>query len=79
LSKRDKLKAKLQSKSAFQWREVMSLMTQLRWDQLEGSGSRVKFHRNGVLISLHSPHPGNEIKAYARKEMIEILKREGDL
>lgn len=42
------------------------------------SGSRVMFIRdNGVVILLHKPHPGNELKAYQVKQLIQELKKEG--
>jgi len=29
------------------------------------------------LISLHRPHPGNELKAYVKRLVVEHLKEEG--
>ena len=41
------------------------------------SGSRLRFTKeNGKTIFLHRPHPGNILKAYAIKQVIEILDRE---
>lgn len=41
------------------------------------SGSRVKFTKeNGETIFLHRPHPGNILKTYLIKQVIEILERE---
>ena len=31
------------------------------------------------LISLHRPHPGNKVKAYAQKIVIEKLEEVGDI
>ena len=46
------------------------------------SGSRIAFRRaraDGSVhrIRLHKPHPGNEVKAYAKRQVLESLKREG--
>jgi hypothetical protein len=49
----------------------------------EGAGSRMKFVKEikGVkhVISLHKPHPGNEVKEYAQKDVVEKLEEVGDL
>ncbi len=40
------------------------------------SGSRVLFRRHdGLLIMLHKPHPGNIVKCYALKQILEYLKK----
>jgi len=44
------------------------------------SGSRVLFmdgHYRKIL--LHKPHPGNIVKAYALKEILDKLLRNGDI
>lgn len=42
------------------------------------SGSRVAFYKsNCETIILHRPHPRNTLLAYQRKEIIEVLKKEG--
>ncbi|MBQ0060353.1 MAG: type II toxin-antitoxin system HicA family toxin [Bacteroidaceae bacterium] len=44
------------------------------------SGSRVIFKgAQGKPIMLHKPHPGNIIKGYAMKQVLEELKRNGNL
>jgi predicted RNA binding protein YcfA (HicA-like mRNA interferase family) len=79
MPKKEKLIAKLRRGSSFEWRELVTLLNQLGWEKLEGAGSRVKFQRDGVLIELHRPHPGNELKAYAKKDIINMLRQEGNL
>ena len=76
-----KLKAKLLNLDhSFTWNELASLLRSLGYQQRQGSGSRVKFDNGDpmLLISLHRPHPGNQLKRYARLQVIEKLK-EGDL
>ena len=49
------------------------------YEEEKGSGSRRKFfnHKTGVSISLHQPHPGNELKAYQVRDVLDHLKQEG--
>lgn len=80
MSKTEKLLAKLvNGRSAFTWSELVTLLARLGYSQLEGSGSRIKFDNGdpNALINLHKPHPGNEIKTYARRQIIEQLKKGG--
>ncbi|WP_223631456.1 type II toxin-antitoxin system HicA family toxin [Pseudomonas atacamensis] len=80
MSKTEKLLAKLvNGRSAFTWSELVTLLARLGYSQLEGSGSRIKFDNGNpsALINLHKPHPGNENKTYARRQIIEQLKTGG--
>jgi len=80
MSRHDKLLAKLGNLNAvFTWAELVRMLTALGFEQIEGSGSRVKFdHKTTkVMINLHKPHPGNEIKAYVRRQVIEHLRSGG--
>jgi hypothetical protein len=45
------------------------------------SGSRVAFlhPRNSRILMLHKPHPGNELKAYQVRLVIDFLKGSGDI
>lgn len=76
----ERLIAKLADENRiFTWHELVSLMRMLGYRQEEGSGSRVKFDNGNreALINLHRPHPGNEIKRYARRQILEKLKTGG--
>jgi hypothetical protein len=46
-----------------------------------GEGSRRKFinRKKSVVISMHEPHPGNELKSYQVREVLLHLKGEGYL
>lgn len=50
----------------FTWNELKSLLSSLGFEEKQGNGSRVKFFHPdlGYPISLHKPHPGNELKLY---------------
>ena len=44
------------------------------------SGSRVLFYKdNKIPVFLHRPHPGNELKAYAVKQLLSELTTNGDI
>lgn len=80
MSKQGKLLTKLLNRQAsFTWPELTSLLNSLGYRQIEGQGSRVKFDNGNpqAMINLHRPHPGNELKAYVRRQVIEQLKAGG--
>ena len=78
MAKQDKLKSKLlDHRRTFTWQELSSLLKILGYQEIQGNGSRVKFDNGNPddLINLHRPHPGNEIKQYAIRQVIEKLKQ----
>lgn len=80
MSKQEKLLAKLLNKQAgFTWPELVTLLGGVGYRQIEGDGSRVKFDNGNpqAMINLHKPHPGNELKAYVKRQVIEHLKAGG--
>ncbi|MDZ7851991.1 MAG: type II toxin-antitoxin system HicA family toxin [Halomonas sp.] len=80
MSKTEKLIAKLlNERAAFTWQELETLLQRLGYRQLDGQGSRIKFHNGDpqAMINLHKPHPGNELKAYAKRQVIEQLRSVG--
>lgn len=82
MSKTEKLLAKLlNTTSSFTWDELASLLGKLGYTSQQGNGSRVKFNNEKPeeMINLHRPHPGNELKKYAKEQVIEKLKLGGYL
>lgn len=80
MSRHEKLLAKLLKRQGpFTWAELVTLLRGLGYSLIEGDGSRVKFDNGNPLamISLHKPHPGNELKSYIKKQIIEQLKAGG--
>lgn len=80
MAKTDKLLTKLKNlNGSFTWQELVVLLGQLGYTKLDGDGSRVKFDNGdaAAMINLHRPHPGNEVKQYARKQVIEKLRAGG--
>ena len=51
------------------------------WNKGKTSRSRVQFYRkrDKAIIDLHKPHPQNEMKMYAIKQLMEKLTDYGDL
>lgn len=80
MSKQEKLLSKLLNRQAsFTWQELIVLLHGLGYRKIEGQGSRVKFDNGNpkAMINLHRPHPGNELKAYIKRQVIENLKAGG--
>lgn len=66
----------LNEQTAFTWPELVTLLRRFGYTQIEGAGSRVKFDIGdpSAMITLHKAHPGNELKYYIRRQIIEQLK-----
>lgn len=81
MGKKQKLFEKLYSNPKdFRWSELTTLLNYLGYKQMQGKGSRVKFYRESPrsLISLHRPHPGEILKKYQVKDIIEKLEEDRD-
>lgn len=67
----------------FTFDEAKRLLSLLGYDlsnKGKTSGSRVIFYKEGgVPIMLHKPHPGNVLKCYAVKQLLETLIENGEL
>lgn len=80
MSTREKLLGRLFSRPKdFEWSELRTLLTGYGYEEITGSGSRVKFvhSESGGLIILHKPHPSPVIKGYILDRVIEELERRG--
>jgi predicted RNA binding protein YcfA (HicA-like mRNA interferase family) len=57
------------------------LLAGFGYEEEAGEGSRRKFiHREKrIVIAIHQPHPGNELKSYQVREVLLHLKGEGYL
>jgi len=80
MSKYDKVLLKLLNRSStITYQEIKYLLGKLGYKEIQKgktSGSRVAFisKESKGIISLHRPHPGNELKDYVKKEIISELK-----
>ncbi len=78
MSKKGKLLLRLLSiPKDFSWTELVTLLAYLGFEETKKGktgGSRRKFidgHKR--VIMLHKPHPGNIVKEYAVRQVIEYL------
>ncbi len=80
MGKREKRITRLKKVPAdFTWQELTAILKTLGYQQVQGSGSRVKFDNGNAdqMINLHKPHPGNIVKRYALRQLIEKLEQGG--
>lgn len=78
MSKSEKLIAKFKTtRGVFVWNDLVAMLGSIGFEMEQGSGSRVRFVKGDLIIKLHKPHPGNEVKAYAVKQIQQTLKAEG--
>ncbi len=80
----EKLLVKLQSRPTdFTWEELKKVLSHFGYKKLiagKTAGSRRKFvDETKHIISLHEPHPGNILKHYQIKDVIDALKERGNL
>ncbi|MBO4566269.1 MAG: type II toxin-antitoxin system HicA family toxin [Bacteroidales bacterium] len=81
---KDKLVARLKSlPSDFRFDEAVSLLNSIGYhmeNKGKTSGSRVMFiDGKNRKILLHRPHPGNHLKQYAVKNLLDKLIRNEDI
>ena len=62
---------------SIEWKDIESLFVTLEVDVIEGRGSRVRFHKDGVIATFHRPHPKKEAKPYQVKDARAFLKQLG--
>lgn len=56
---------------------LLAIYGYTRYNKGKTSGSRVVFKNNKrTPIMVHKPHPGNIVKTYALKQILEELKKE---
>lgn len=59
------------------WKEIESLLISAGADVIEGNGSRVRFHKDGIIAAFHRPHPKKEAKPYQVRDARTFLKQLG--
>ncbi|SEA06346.1 HicA toxin of toxin-antitoxin [Eubacterium aggregans] len=85
MSKIEQLKKRIQTiPKDFTYREAKKLMESMGFEECskgKTSGSRVKFYRSSdeSVALLHKPHPGDEMKQYAVKQLVKYLEEIGEL
>ncbi len=59
------------------WSDVESLLIAIGCTVVEGSGSRVRFEKDGLLALFHRPHPEKEAKRYQVRDARRFLEMLG--
>lgn len=59
------------------WSDIENLLIAAGAEIIEGSGSRVRFHKDGEIEVFHRSHPEKEAKRYQVKAVREFLIRIG--
>lgn len=59
------------------WKDIESLLVAAGAEVIEGNGSRVRFHKDGVIATFHRPHPKKEAKPYQVKDARVFLRQLG--
>ncbi|MAS03276.1 MAG: HicA protein [Ahrensia sp.] len=60
-----------------EWASIENLLIATGARVIEGSGSRVRFEKDGVIASFHRPHPDKEAKRYQVRDAREFLIKIG--
>ncbi len=81
MGRRDKLVERFRTTPKdFTWDELVRLLESLGYRKAPSGrtgGSRRRFvHDTAPTINLHRPHPGNVVRAYALRNVLELLARE---
>jgi uncharacterized protein (DUF342 family) len=50
------------------WKDIESLLIALGAEVIEGRGSRVRFHKDGIIATFNRPHSRKEAKPYQVKD-----------
>ena len=59
------------------WVDIESLFLAVGCTPVEGSGSRVRFERDGIVATFHRPHPQKEARRYQVRDAREFLTKLG--
>ena len=80
MGKKEKLIERLKSNPKdFEFDEMRTALEALGFgmsNKGKTSGSRVRFMKGNIVISLHKPHPRKELLEYQIKQVLEILEKE---
>ena len=60
-----------------EWAAIEKLLVAAGCQVVEGSGSRVRFVKDGIVASFHRPHPDKEAKRYQVRDAREYLTKIG--
>lgn len=62
---------------AIAWADIEGVLKAAGCSVVEGSGSRVRFVKEGAVATFHRPHPAKEAKRYQVRDARDYLKTIG--
>lgn len=62
---------------SLEWRRIEALLVTLGCQVIEGTGSRVRFVKDGIVGTFHRPHPVKEAKPYQVRDARQFLENIG--
>jgi len=62
---------------SLEWRRIEALLIAVGCQAIEGSGSRIRFEKDGQIATFHRPHPANEAKPYQVRDARLFLENLG--
>lgn len=62
---------------SLEWRRIEALLVAIGCRVIEGSGSRVRFEKDGHIATFHRPHPAKEAKPYQVRDARHYLENIG--
>ncbi|MBL8473087.1 MAG: type II toxin-antitoxin system HicA family toxin [Rhodocyclaceae bacterium] len=62
---------------SLEWRRIEALLLAIGCELIEGSGSRVRFEKDGIAAIFHRPHPSKEAKPYQVRDVRQFLQNLG--
>lgn len=63
--------------AALEWRRIEALLVAVGCRVIEGTGSRVRFEKDGHIATFHRPHPAKEAKPYQVRDARHYLENLG--
>ena len=63
--------------ATIKWAAIEALLVAVGCDIIEGKGSHVQAHKDGVIGYFARPHPAKEAKRYQVRDMREFLTKIG--
>jgi HicA toxin of bacterial toxin-antitoxin, len=63
--------------ASLEWKAIEALLIGVGCRVIEGSGSRVRFEKDGLIISFHRPHPAKEAKRYQVRDARDYFMKIG--
>ena len=83
---KDRFRERLMRKQTpkdIKWNDLRSLLLSLGFEEVQGSGSRVRFYKSGesggrgLMIRLHRPHPEKVCGPLMIRDVVQTLKTWG--